>query len=59
MKKLADHFKVSVGWFVGEAEFQGKEAEGNTALIRAINDLNPANLDILQSLVDGMRRNQK
>lgn len=59
VKKLADHFKVSVAWFVGEAEFKGKEGEGNVALIRAINDLSPGNLDILQSLVDGMRRNQK
>src|SRR5713101_3244122 len=54
VRRLADHFKVSVAWLVGEAPFQGKEGEQVVALYRALNDLSRPNRQILQTIIDGM-----
>jgi hypothetical protein len=58
VRRLADHFKVSIGWLVGETASEGQEQERNAALIRAVNDLNPPNRELLDTIIDGMRRNQ-
>jgi len=59
VRRLADHFKVSVAWLVGEATFQGKGKEHATALYRSLNDLSQPNRQILQTIIDGMKKASK
>lgn len=59
IRRLADHFQVSVAWLVGEVPFRGEEKEQFVALYRALNDLSPPNLQIIQTIVEGMRKSGK
>lgn len=59
IRRLADHFRVSVAWLVGEVPFQGKDREQIAAMHRAIEDLSQPNRQIIQTIIDGMRRGSR
>ena len=50
---------IPIAWLVGEAAHGGAEQERTTALIRAVNELSEPNKDVLQTIIDSMRRGQQ
>jgi transcriptional regulator with XRE-family HTH domain len=56
VKRLADHFGVSVAWLVGEVPLQGRDQEQKVAIYRAIQELSPQNAQLVQSIIESMRK---
>lgn len=54
VRRLADHFKVSVAWLVGE--IPDEYAESSTALYRSLQELSPQNRQHIQAIIDSMRK---
>ena len=54
IRRLADHFGVSVSWLLGEVPSTQNEQE--VALYRAIQGLSSQNKQIIQTIIDGMRK---
>ncbi len=57
VRRLADHFNVSVGWLVGEIPDETIDPHG-VALYRALQTLSPENRQHLQAIIDSMRKTE-
>jgi transcriptional regulator with XRE-family HTH domain len=57
IRRLADHFKVSVAWLVGEVPDE-KSDNGAAALYRTLQSLSPQNQQHIQAIIDSMRKSQ-
>jgi len=55
VRRLADHFRVSVGWLVGEMP-DGNEDSQVAALYRSLQSLSPQNRQHIQAIIDSMRK---
>jgi transcriptional regulator with XRE-family HTH domain len=58
VRRLADHFNVSVGWLVGEVP-DAKHDPRAVALYRTLQSLSPQNKQHLQAIIDSMRKSEK
>lgn len=57
VRRLADHFKVSVAWLVGEVP-EEKADDKAAALYRTFQSLTPQNQQHIQAIIDSMRKSQ-
>ena len=58
IRRLADHYKVSVAWLVGEVPEDGQDQRA-AALYRALQSLSPENKQHIQAIIDSMRKTDK
>ena len=57
IRRLADHFKVSVAWLVGEIP---EKSDNKTAtLYRTLQSLSPENQQHIQAIIDSMRKSER
>ena len=57
VRRLADHFGVSVGWLVGEVD-EGSADQQATALYRTLQSLSPQNRQHVQAIIDSMLKSE-
>ena len=57
VRRLADHYGVSVGWIVGEVDEENVDQE-TTALYRTLQSLSPQNRQHIQAIIDSMRKTE-
>ena len=57
VRRLADHYGVSVGWLVGEVD-EGNVDQEATALYRTFQSLSPHNKQHIQAIIDSMRKTE-
>ncbi len=55
VRRLADHYGVSVGWLVGEM-VEGNADQEAAVLYRTFRSLSPQNRQHLQAIIDSMRK---
>ena len=55
VRRLADHFQVSVGWLVGEIPDQQSDPDV-AALYRSLQSLSSQNRQHIQAIIDSMRK---
>src|SRR5438874_105557 len=55
VRRLADHFGVTVAWLVGEVLDDGADQQ-TVALYRALQSLSPQNRQHIQAIIDSMRK---
>jgi transcriptional regulator with XRE-family HTH domain len=57
VRRLADHFKVSVAWLVGEVPEEQSDLQA-AALYRTLQSLSPQNRQHVQAIIDSMRKSE-
>ncbi len=57
IRRLADHFKVSVAWLVGEIPDVKSDNKAAT-LYRTLQSLSPQNQQHIQAIIDSMRKSK-
>jgi transcriptional regulator with XRE-family HTH domain len=57
VRRLADHFSVSVAWLVGEVPDEHTDHQ-MAALYRALQSLSPQNRQHVQAIIDSMRKSE-
>jgi transcriptional regulator with XRE-family HTH domain len=57
VRRLADHFKVSVAWLVGEVPEEQSDPQA-AALYRTLQSLSPQNRQHVQAIIDSMRKSE-
>lgn len=57
VRKLADHFKVSVAWLIGETPSDNTDPQAG-ALYRSLQTLSPQNKQHIQAIIDSMRKTE-
>ena len=57
VRRLADHFKVSVAWLVGEVPEEQSDHQV-AALYRTLQSLSPQNRQHVQAIIDSMRKSE-
>jgi len=57
IRRLADHFKVSVAWLVGEIP-EEKSDNKTATLYRTLQSLSPENQQHIQAIIDSMRKSE-
>lgn len=55
LRRLADHFQVSVSWLIGETP-NAIEDSNFATLYRGFSDLTPSNKEIIRTLIESMRK---
>ena len=55
VRRLADHFRVSVAWFVGEVPEETADSHA-AALYRSLQSLSAQNRQHIQAIIDSMRK---
>jgi transcriptional regulator with XRE-family HTH domain len=55
IRRLADHFKVSVAWLVGEIPDEKSDNKA-AALYRTLQSLSPQNQQHIQAIIDSMQK---
>lgn len=55
VRRLADHFKVSVAWLIGETPNEDNDQQA-TVLYRALQSLSTENKQHIQAIIDSMRK---
>ena len=58
IRRLADHFKVSVAWLVGEIP-EEKSDNKTATLYRTLQSLSPENQQHIQAIIDSMRKSER
>jgi transcriptional regulator with XRE-family HTH domain len=57
VRRLADHYKVSVAWLVGEVPEEQSDHQA-AALYRTLQSLSPQNRQHVQAIIDSMRKSE-
>jgi transcriptional regulator with XRE-family HTH domain len=57
IRRLADHFRVSVAWLVGEVPDEKSDDKAAT-LYRTLQSLSPQNQQHIQAIIDSMRKSE-
>jgi transcriptional regulator with XRE-family HTH domain len=57
-RRLANHYKVSVGWLIGEVPDSDTDPRG-VALYRSVQSLSPQNRQHIEAIIDSMRKAEK
>jgi transcriptional regulator with XRE-family HTH domain len=55
VRRLADHFGVTVGWLVGEVPDASLDDQQTLVLYKAVSELPPDDKQLLKSIVDSMK----
>ena len=55
VRRLADHYGVSVGWFAGEVDDGTVDQQAN-ALYQTLQSLSPENRQHVKAIIDSMRK---
>lgn len=56
VKRLADHFRVSVAWLIGEVS-DNTDVQ-TSVLYRSLRELSPQNKQHIQAIIDSMRKSK-
>ena len=57
VRRMADHFGVSVGWLVGEVDEENVDQQATT-LFRTLHSLSPQNRQHIQAIIDSMLKSE-